>query len=334
MGSHRIGRHSPCVALPMPIAEHPRTSRTGPDPSQHRWTRVRVVDAVALTILALAIVTVPGRVDLGFWSFQSWAWDAWAYWDVDPVHPYAGVARESGAFLYGPPIAQVAAWLRVMPWEVYVVSWTALMVGVLYALAPGRSVMLLLLPPIMLEVLFGNIHLLLAAAIVLGFRWPAAWAFVLLTKVTPGVGLAWFVARRDWRSLAVALGATAIAAAASYVVAPWMWSEWIARLSASAAQQPSAIDALFGPLWLRVLIGAAIAFGAGLLGRRWPVAVACTLALPQLSLISFSVLVAVIPLVALDRRHPLPRDGQAPGLVALPHGQGRTKRRVTRRSGR
>ena len=313
MGSDRTMRHSPGVALPMPRPERAEPDRTGHDPSRHRWTRVRIVDAVALVLLAFAVVTIPGRVDLGFWSFQSWSWDAWAYWIVDPVHPYSGVARESGAFLYGPPIAQVAAWLRVMPWEVYMVSWTALMVGVLYALAPGRSVMLLLLPPVMLEVLFGNIHLLIAAAIVLGFRWPVAWAFVLLTKVTPGVGLAWFVARRDWRSVALALGATAIAAGASYLVAPWMWSEWIARLSASAAQQPGAIDALFGPLWLRVTIGAAIAFGAGLVGRRWPVAVACTLALPQLSLISFSVLVAVIPLVALDRRDPLPAMVRLPG---------------------
>ena len=28
-------------------------------------------------------------------------------------------------------------------------------------------------------------------------RWPAAWAFVLLTKMTPGIGLLWFAFRRD-----------------------------------------------------------------------------------------------------------------------------------------
>ena len=39
-----------------------------------------------------------------------------------------------------------------------------------------------------LEILGGNVHLLLAAAIVAGFRQPAAWAFVLLTKVTPRGG--------------------------------------------------------------------------------------------------------------------------------------------------
>jgi hypothetical protein len=274
---------------------------------------IRLADAVLLAALTLAIVVIPGRIDLGFWSFDSWAWDAAAYWSVDPVHPYTGVARESGAFLYGPPVAQAATLLRVLPWEWFMVTWTVLLVAALYAMAPGRSVALLLLPPVMLEVLFGNIHLLLAAAIVLGFRWPATWAFVLLTKVTPGVGLAWFVARRDWRSLALALGTTALVAAVSFLLAPWLWHEWIARLAASAAQQPGMVDALFGPLWLRVALGTCIAVAGGLVGWRWTVAVACAISLPQLSLISFALLVAVVPLVAIDRRDPLPAVVRLPG---------------------
>ncbi len=46
----------------------------------------------------------------------------------------------------------------------------------------------------------------MAAAIALGFRYPATWAFVLLAKVTPGIGLLWFLVRREWRNLAIALG--------------------------------------------------------------------------------------------------------------------------------
>ena len=41
-------------------------------------------------------------------------------------------------------------------------------------------------------------------------RHPAAWAFPLLTKVTTGVGVLWFAFRRDWRSLGIAIGATAV----------------------------------------------------------------------------------------------------------------------------
>ena len=48
----------------------------------------------------------------------------------------------------------------------------------------------------------------MAAAIALGFRYPAAWSFLLLTKVTPGIGLVWFAVRREWRPLAIALGFT------------------------------------------------------------------------------------------------------------------------------
>ena len=64
----------------------------------------------------------------------------------------------------------------------------------------GRSTLVTAL----LCVLFGAF---IAAAIVIGFRWPAAWSLVLLTKITPGIGLLWFAVRREWRSLAIALGA-------------------------------------------------------------------------------------------------------------------------------
>jgi len=48
----------------------------------------------------------------------------------------------------------------------------------------------LMLVPVFVDLTVGNIHLLLAAAILLGFRWPWTWSFVLLTKITPGIGTA------------------------------------------------------------------------------------------------------------------------------------------------
>ena len=54
----------------------------------------------------------------------------------------------------------------------------------------------------------------MALAIVWGFRHPWTWSFVLLTKVTPAVGLLWFVVRREWRNLGIALGASAVLAGA------------------------------------------------------------------------------------------------------------------------
>src|SRR5436305_1705444 len=115
-----------------------------------------------------------------------------------------------------------------LPREVFIAGWTALLAAVALWLArPWPVALLVLALPVSQEVMIGNIHLLLAAAIVLGFRWPATWAFVLLTKVTPGVGLLWFLVRREWRSLAIALAMAVGIAGVSYVLAPSPWADWL-----------------------------------------------------------------------------------------------------------
>jgi hypothetical protein len=151
--------------------------------------------------------------------------------------------------------------------------------------------------PVFAEVTVGNIHLLLGAAILLGFRYPAAWAFVLLTKVTPGVGLLWFAVRREWRSLAIALGLTAAIAAASFVLAPGLWFRWAEVLTAAAGAEewPFTIQV---PLALRLAAAAALVAWGAWTDRRWTVPVAATLALPVLWVNGLAMLVAVLPLVA------------------------------------
>ena len=72
-------------------------------------------------------------------------------------------------------------------------------------------------------------------AIVAGFRYPATWALMLLTKVTPGIGLLWFLVRREWRALAIALGVTAAIVAVSFVLDRSAWEEWIAILRGDLA---------------------------------------------------------------------------------------------------
>ena len=75
-----------------------------------------------------------------------------------------------------------------MPWQVFLAIWLALLLVTLAWLTGP----LLLLPAVVLlgiEIQYGNIHLFMAAAIVLGFRLSWTWALPLLTKVTPGVGL-------------------------------------------------------------------------------------------------------------------------------------------------
>jgi hypothetical protein len=147
-----------------------------------------------------------------------------------------------------------------------------------------------------MELAGGNIELLLAVAIVLGFRWPATWAFVLLTKVTPGVGLLWFVVRREWRSLAIVLGATAAIAAVSIVLAPAAWAQWPSVL-AGIAGRSGTWAAVPIPLVVRLPFAVALVVWGARTNRRWTVPVASMLALPALWYGGFSMLLAVLPLL-------------------------------------
>jgi hypothetical protein len=127
-------------------------------------------------------------------------------------------------------IARLFAPFGALAFWQFLLLWDALLVGTAIWLGLGslRSVLAIFaFPAVALELYHGNVHLLIAAAIWLGFRYPAAWSFVLLTKVTPGVGLVWFAIRREWRSLAIALGVTAALVAVSLVIDGRLWESWL-----------------------------------------------------------------------------------------------------------
>ncbi len=141
---------------------------------------------------------------------------------------------------------------------------------------------LLAFPPVALELYHGNIHLLMAAAVVLSFRYPAAWWFVLLTKVTPGVGLLWFAVRREWRSLSIAVGGAAALVAVSLIVDPGAWRGWLDSVSATAGGSPLHQFSVPIPLPIRLALAAAVVVWGARTDRRWTVPVAATLGLPVL----------------------------------------------------
>ena len=91
--------------------------------------------------------------------------------------------------------------IRILPWQAYMAAGPLILLGAVVVLT-GRRWLAVGVVLGLIELAGGNIHLLLAAAIVLGFRWPWTWSLVLLTKITPGIGLLWFVVRREWRNLA------------------------------------------------------------------------------------------------------------------------------------
>ena len=82
-------------------------------------------------------------VILWFQGGRGWGLDAWAYWSVDQVHPYSQTVGSYGAFLYGPPLAQVFGVLGHLPWPVFLVGWTGLLIAT-YAWLTQRYALVLL----------------------------------------------------------------------------------------------------------------------------------------------------------------------------------------------
>ena len=226
-------------------------------------------------------------------------WDAHVYWSASLANPYASsVAGVPGAYLYSPAFRQVIEPLTLLSWPLFHAIWEALLIGLLIALSGPFAIFLLANPIVAFELQAGNIHVLLATAIVLGFRYPAAWAFVLLTKVTPGVGVLWFVVRREWRNVGLVVLGTLVVAGASFVLTPSLWVQWLQTLIHNATIP--AVDytgGIGGPLWLRGMVAVAIVTWGGLTNRRWTVPLAATVAIPLLALYNFTLLVAVVPLM-------------------------------------
>jgi hypothetical protein len=60
---------------------------------------------------------------------------------------------------------------------------------VIVLMAGRRWPYVVLFPGVFWNLYFGNVDLLIGAAIVAGFRYPGAWTFLFLTKITPGIGV-------------------------------------------------------------------------------------------------------------------------------------------------
>ncbi len=129
---------------------------------------------------------------------------------------------------------------------------------------------------------------------------------MLLTKVTPGIGVLWFAVRREWRSLAIALGVTALFAIASTIVAPQYWGQWLDSIF-SNLNEPQYYS-IPPPAPIRLPIAALVVIWGARTDRPWTVAVAATLGLPILWPHGLTVLLAAIPFLRRGDR-----AAQAPG---------------------
>jgi hypothetical protein len=251
------------------------------------------------------------------------AYDAHTYWAAARGEMYARpVLGGEAAYYYSPAFLQLLAPVLALPFHAFLGLWYSLTGAALAWVARWWLPVALLTGFVGIELIRGNIEPLMAVAVVVGMRHPAAWAFILLTKVTPGVGLVWFAARREWRSLAIALGATVAVAAVSFVVAPGLWFEWIRSLVDNTGVN---IDWAYFPIPLavRLPIAAAIVWFGARRGWAWIVPVGATLAMPALWPVNMTLLVAVVPLLG-SQREPLlvvratPPTGADAGLAAGP----------------
>ncbi len=268
----------------------------------------------------LAVVFVALRL----FAIKPWAdsVDAYAYWSTrDGVFYDAATTGQIGAYLYSPAFAQLLAPLVWLPLAAFTALWTALNSATLWFLLRRWALPSLLFLPVAFEIVSGNVHLLYAAAIVVGFRWPAAWALMFLTKVTPGVGVIWFLVRREWRRLAITLGATAVVAAVSYALDPAQWGRWIELLRSEAAGPAAASFETVGwylPIAVLPRLGLAVVViaVAGLTDRRWLLPFGVVLAMPVIWLNSLAVLAACVPLWQLRPETPADRVAHGARLFA------------------
>jgi hypothetical protein len=222
--------------------------------------------------------------------------DAAAYWNPPLAHLYPA-SWSDGGYLYPPPLAVGLAALHAFGWRAFVVVWATLQFAALWVMARrwawlvlAAGVAYLIVPIAILAIpghsilgyaAMGNVQLLVGAAVVLALRWPALWAFPLLTKIGPGVGVLWHVFRREWQAVLTAVVATAVIAGLTFAIAPGTWQQWLTFLQTNdLAHSPLPVIALAFPIRLAMSV-ALLAWGAPR-GSAWVVPLAVGWAAPAL----------------------------------------------------
>lgn len=265
---------------------------------------VMLVRVAALTVVVFHVFA------FGLWAPGA---DARVYYDAS-LTGFSHGDIFGTSFTYSPAAAWWLQPLQLLPFEAFRTLVAAVnMAGFVYLVGPifAAAILLSQLLPVWIEFQFGNVNFALGAALVLAFRHPAWYAFPLLTKVTPGIGLVWFAVRRQWRPVAVALGSTALLALPSMVLHAPAWPTWIASLAANAGS-----DAQVGaPILLRGAVAAAIIAWGARTNRAWTVPVAAAL-VAHVNSYGWLIGLAAVPLLRDDwRRRTPPSQGDVSAMT-------------------
>jgi hypothetical protein len=258
----------------------------------------RVRDRLGLDLFVVVAAVLVALRLFNVFPWTPWVLDMHTYWATGAGVTYASSnPYQIGAYLYAPAFAQAVFWLTKLPWPWFAALWTAASVAAYIWLVGRWAFPLLLTGAVALELYLGQIDILIATAIVIGFRYPAVWAFPLLTKVAPGIGLLWFLFRREWRNLSIAIAATVAVAGLSALLAPGLWHDWWELLRRSIMDKQVVEGAYLGiPVWLRLPFAVGIIFWGARTDRHWTVPIGVLLAMPILWFNVFSMLLAVVPL--------------------------------------
>jgi hypothetical protein len=248
--------------------------RTLTVPSALYWT---------LTVVGLLYCTLAIAGRAGFGGCEGGtiiACDAAAYYYADGYRP-----TFTPQYGYSPAYLWAFAPFRLLPFDAFVWVWAGLHVLALLWLRAG---FMLAIPGINEDVIRGNVTVFIALAVVLAIRSgkPAAWAFPLLTKVLPGVGIVWHLARREWRAVGIALGSTLAVVAVGALVDPHAWIGWVELLAGRGTGTA-------GTLVPRIILGAGVVAYAGFTSRAWLVPVGMLIGWSGLWPPAFMVLAAV-----------------------------------------
>lgn len=254
------------------------------------------IAAVVGFLVAAAILLGRGTVETG----GDGGGDAAAYWRaghaiLDGTSPYGRGVGEWFSYLYPPVFAQLIAPLSALPFVVFLWLWRAAELACLrYIVGSWRAVGISLIAwlPLLVEIDNGNVHLFIAAAVVLAIHSDGrSLGLVALSKFAAlaAFPVAW---QRDRRGVLLGLALAGSLAATSVAASPQMWSDYIIFLG--QAQEPTGWYNVGSFIWtpLRLAVALALALAAW----RWPrLAVpAVTLALPVLWLHGLSILIGLV----------------------------------------
>lgn len=257
---------------------------------------LRELEKPTLVLMALAGLYLTYTAFTWYADLGALLSDARAYWLTGQAgyEPYLIAPGAKDAYLYSPAFAQVITPLTWLPWTGFAVAWllleTAAFVWLLRPLGWAWTIVLLLwCTP---ELMIGNIVGLVAVATVLGLTGrPGALAFPILTKPTLGITAFWFVARREFRALAIVAATTLAVIGVSVVIDASAWEAWGRFLLERSGEARPAFPAF-------VAAAIALVVFAARTDRPWLIPFAMVMATPVFGGSQVWMLLAAIPRLA------------------------------------